>query len=55
MTSELNETKAVITLNQDNVPIFSWLGTVVRRAKVKRQLHFRIKVDRYQNIVVASL
>ena len=26
MTSELNETKAVITLNQDNVPIFHGLG-----------------------------
>ena len=33
---------------------FSWLGTAFRRAKVKRQFHSRIKVDRYQNIVVAK-
>ena len=46
--------KAVITPKQDNVPIFHGLGPYSGEQKVKRQFHSRIKLDRYQNIVVAK-
>ena len=46
MTSELNETKAVITLNQDNVPIFHGWG-LWSGEQSEKTIAFRIKVDRY--------